>query len=379
MQKFMLKLSKIGKYLMSNFNFFKMLYNNSPMDFYCYTPDNKTIIKSVNETSLGYEFDVKLKTIELDRIWRYIRIHKRISAVLIFLAFIGVLYGLVFPNFWHFVNNNPILNCVGVLLIIILLHFIITIVSTKIFERVLKSNFGEFRKTRFKSSGLIDSEYYHLFKFELTKVMVVLLCVGLFISVGSPLKLAHKYIIEGKYNDAIKITSVGSIAFPILPEWYSLRAYAKFSLKDYAGAIKDYDKAYKLETDLSNSTDFDNKIYVKYYTNDYEGALVDFDNAISNAISDYEKDAFLWDKAQFLYNINDYDNALMVYSELLSRADGDRIFLLKDRLYLERAQIYQKLGQDDLAKEDLLNVGAFDMSESIINSIPKQVLILEEI
>lgn len=363
---------------MTNFNFLKMLYNNSPMDFYCYTPENKTIIKSVNETSLGYEFDAKFKTVELDTIWRYTRIYKRISAILIFLTFIGILYGFVFPNFWHFVNNNPYLNIVGILLIIVLLHVIITIISTKSFEKMLRIKFGEFKKTKFKSSEGIDTEYYHLFKFELTKVMIVLLCVGLFISVGSPLKLAHKYITEGKYKDAIKITSVGAVAFPILPEWYSLRAYAKFNLEDYIGAIKDYDKAYKLETDLTNSTDFDNKIYVKYYTKDYEGALADFDAAISNALSDYEKDAFLWDKAQFLYNIKDYDNALMVYSELLARADGDRIFLLKDRLYLERAQVYQQLGDLDLANEDLLNAGAYDMANSLINSIPNQVLILED-
>ena len=364
---------------MTNFNILKVLYNNSPMDFYCYTPDKKTIIKSVNDTSLGYEFDKKLKTTDIDKIWRLTRTHKRLSTILIVLAFIAILYGLIFPNFWHFVNNSSAINILGILIIIGIIYFSITILSTKCFEYFLVKHFGEFTKTKFISSEGLDEEYYHLFKLELAKVGIVILCIILFISVGSPIKLAHKYIKEEKYNDTIKITSVGALAFPILPEWYELRGYARFQLKDYKGAINDYDKAYKLEVDNKNATSFDNKIYIKYYTQDYEGALLDFDNEINNASSEYEKDAFLWDKAQFLYNINEYDKALNIYTELLSKADGDRIFLLKDRLFLEKAQIYQQIGNEELANENLIKSGTIDLTNNQINAIPKPTLILEDI
>lgn len=364
---------------MSNINIFKLLYNNSPMDFYTFTNDNKTIIKSVNDTSLGYEFNKKFKTIDIDKTWHITRAHKRISTILIVLAFVGILYGLIFPNFWQFIDNNAALNILGILLIIGIIYFTITVLSTKCFEYFMKKIFGDFTKTKFISSEGMNEEYFHLFKLELAKVAIVLICIGLFISVGSPIKLAHKYIKEGKYKNTIKITSVGAIAFPILPEWYALRGYARFQLEDYKGAINDYDKAYKLEADNKNATSFDNKIYIKYYTNDYESALLDFDNEITNASNEYEKDAFLWDKAQFLYHINEYEKALSIYSELLSKADGDRIFLLKDRLYLEKAQIYQNLGLEDLMEENLIKAGTLDLSNSQINAIPKLVLILEDI
>jgi tetratricopeptide (TPR) repeat protein len=112
---------------------------------------------------------------------------------------------------------------------------------------------------------------------------------------------------------------------------------------------------------------------------DYKGALQDFDNEIKNSDNEYEKDALLWDKAQFLYNIGKYTDALDLYTQLLSKADSDSVFLLKDRLYLERAQIYQKLGQTDLAQADLNNSESLDSLDDVLDAIPKPTLILNEL
>jgi tetratricopeptide (TPR) repeat protein len=169
------------------------------------------------------------------------------------------------------------------------------------------------------------------------------------------------------------------MVFPILPDWYSLRGYAKFQQEDFEGAIKDYDKAYRLGADVFNAMNFDNKIFIKYYLKDYKGALQDFDTEIKNSDNEYEKDALLWDKAQFLYNIGKYTDALGLYTQLLSKADSDSVFLLKDRLYLERAQIYQKLGQKDLAQEDLNNSESQDSLDDVLDAIPKPTLILNEL
>ena len=100
-------------------------------------------------------------------------------------------------------------------------------------------------------------------------------------------------------------------------------------------------------------------------------------NEIKNADNENERDQFQWDKAQFLYNIKHYDEALSLYNDLIVKAENDRIFLLKDRLYLERAEVYKKLGQTDLAQNDIENAGGWD-SETSQNPIPKPVLLLEE-
>ena len=80
-----------------------------------------------------------------------------------------------------------------------------------------------------------------------------------------------------------------------------------------------------------------------------------------------------------MYNVNRYEEALALYTELLTKADSDSVFLLKDRLYLERAQIYQILGQNDLANADLINSGAVETLENKLDYIPKPVLLLKEL
>jgi hypothetical protein len=61
---------------------------------------------------------------------------------------------------------------------------------------------------------------------------------------------------------------------------------------------------------------------------------------------------------------------------LIIKAENDQIFLLKDRLYLERAQVYKKLGAHDLAKTDLENAGV--QNNTFNNPIPKPMLMLDE-
>ena len=106
--------------------------------------------------------------------------------------------------------------------------------------------------------------------------------------------------------------------------------------------------------------------------------MKDFDYEIANCSDEYEKDAFLWDKAQFLYNLGKYDEALQIYNDLLVKSEEDRIFLLKNRLYFERAQVYKKMGKTKPADEDILNAENLNIEESFKNPIPAPSLILDE-
>lgn len=364
---------------MSKLNIIKILYKNSPMNFYYYTVEEDTVIKSVNNTSLGYKFKKLFSKSELDKVWSSIRLHKRISTVLIFLVFVTILYKIIFPNYALLIDSNLNLSILTIVTAIIFVYFGITFVSTKVFEKRLEKMFGKFEKTKFIKNSEVDECFYKIFKTELIKVSVLLLLIFMLIFFASPVKKAYNAISQGQYKKTISITTLGSVVFPILPDWYSLRGYARFQLGDYENAINDYDKAYRFGTDFFNTMNFDNKIYIKYFLKDYESAIKDFDDEIKNANSDYERDSFLWDKAQFLYNVNRYEEALALYTELLTKADSDSVFLLKDRLYLERAQIYQILGQNDLANADLINSGAVETLENKLDYIPKPVLLLKEL
>ncbi len=212
------------------------------------------------------------------------------------------------------------MTALPLLLIIFLIYHFINFLSTKHFEKSLQNEFGQFEKTIFIPSNNIDKQYYKHFKIELAKafglIAIILLCFGL----GSPFKIAQKWIHQERYNDVIKLTTIGSKIFPIATKWYSLRAYSKFRLKDYQGAISDYDKAYKLGPDEYNVMNFDNKIYIKtkwyslrayskFRLKDYQGAISDYDKAYKLGPDEYNVMNFD-NKIYIKYLIKEYLNIL---------------------------------------------------------------------
>lgn len=367
----------IGNKTMKNFKILEYLYKQSPMNFYS-TYNNYTVIKSTNNAfSLGYRFNKNFTTEELDYIWTIIRVHKRISVVAVFIIFIAFLYEFIFPKFTLFINNSWYVNAFIMLVLLSLVNHITLSTSAKILEKSLLKKFGTFEKVFFNNSDSIDNKYYSLFKSELTKAIIALCIIIFGLTLFSPFEYTQKLVDKHRYKDAIKVATFGAKILPIAPEWYSLRGYANFHLENYNEAILDYDKAYQLGADNFNMMNFDNKIFIKYYLKEYNSAISDFDHEIKNANSEAERDQFLWDKAQFLYNTKKYQDALTLYNDLIIKAENDRIFLLKDRLYLERAQVYKKLKQYELAKLDLETVGIIDF-DNFKNPIPKPMLMLDE-
>lgn len=362
---------------MVKFNILKWLYKQAPMNFYTYTED-ATIIKSINNAFLGYKFQNKFSEEQLEIVWELIRQHKRFSTILIFVLFIVSLYGIIFPNYYFISNQNWYFTALPLLVIFFLIYHGITIICTKHFEKQLNSKFGEFEKTIYTPSGNVDSKYYRHFKIELAKAFGLILFILLCFRIGSPFKIALKWLHQERYKDVINLTTIGSKIFPIAPEWYSLRGYAQFKIKNYKEAIKDYDKAYKFGPDEYNVMNFDNKIYIKYIIKDYKSAIKDFDYEITHASDDYERDSFLWDKAQFLYNIGQYKQSLKIYDSLIQKAEYDKIYLLQNRLYYERAQVYKKLGLEEAANQDLLNAETLNIEESFKNPIPAPTILLDE-
>ena len=362
---------------MKNSKILELLYKQSPMNFYSIS-DNYTVIRSTNNAfSLGYKFSKVLTNEEISYIWAIIRTHKRISVLTVFVLFIALLYEFIFPKFALFVNNNWYVNAFIMLVLLSIVNNITLSVSAKILEKSLLKKIGKFEKVFFTNSDKIDEKYYALFKSELIKGIIAIAIIVFCTTFFSPFEYTQKLVNKHRYKDAIKVATLGAKILPIAPEWYSLRGYANFQLENYNEAILDYDKAYQLSADNFNMMNFDNKIFVKYYLKEYNSAISDFDNEIKNANSDTERDQFLWDKAQFLYNTKKYQDALTLYSDLIVKAENDRIFLLKDRLYLERAQVHKKLKQYDLAKSDLETIGIIDF-DNFKNPIPKPMLMIDE-
>lgn len=356
-------------------NILRLLYNCTPMNFYTLNK-GETIIKSINNTCLGYKFFKEFTSDELDLVWNQIKLHKRISSVAICLLFIYLLYEAVFPQFQILVNNSWYINAILLILVMILVCQLITYLSTKIFEKRITKKFGNYEKCTFEPSKNFDKKYYKLFKIELVKVLVLTIVVFICFIFLSPFNIAKRLLVKERYYDVIKYTTVCAKIFPIAQEWYSMRGYANYKLGNYKQAIDDFDKAYEIGAAGLNMTNFDNKIYLKYILKDYDSALEDFDKEINSTYNDEEKDKFIWDKAQFLYNIGKYEQALDIYTQLLVKAEDDKYALLKDKLYFERSQTYEKLGMTDEAKVDFQNSGITE-DEKEDYMIPKPVFIFD--
>ena len=362
---------------MIKFNILKRLFKRAPMNFYNYV-DGSTIIKSIDNTFQGYKFDKIFDEEQISSIWKSIKQYKRITTIAMFLLFIILLYGVVFPHYAFLSRLRWYYNVLPLLVVMFAMYKVLLHVSTVFFEKRLKKVFGEFEKTVYNPTDFIDKKYYKLFKIELSKAVGFIFVILLCFCVCSPFKTTLNLINNQKYEEAIKLATVGSKIFPIAPTWYSLRGYSKFQIKDYDGAIKDYDKAYRLGPDEYSVMNFDNKIFIKYYTKQYKSAIKDFDSEIANAQTDEDRDSFLWDKAQFLYNIKQYEEALKIYNDLLVKSSEDRVFLLQNRLYFERAEVYKKLGKEELAEQDLQNANNLNIEESFKNPIPEPTLLLDE-
>lgn len=361
---------------MAKLNILQWLYKHSPVNFYSITDNGETIIKSINNTFAGYKYNAEFSDESLNSLRKVIKNFKRFSTIAVLLSYFILVYGFVFPHYDLFKNNNA---KIIIIVFAIVLPFIVMGIMSFLFELYLKKKYGKFERTHFPSSNVIETQSYKEFKFEILKIFILLMIIGgIYFWIGSPYETTMNLINKGKYSDAVKITTIWSKILPVDAQWYALRGYARFYDGDYKGAIADYDRAYQLKNNEYKSMSFDNKIYIKYILSDYESAIDDFDNEIAKTKNDGERDSLLWDKAQFLYNIGEYKNALKIYNELITKSVDDRIYLVENRLYYERAQVYKSLGMDKESLADEQKAQELDLDIEYQTSIPEPILILEE-
>ena len=360
---------------MAKLNLLQWLYKHSPVNFYSMTKNNETIIKSINNTFSGYKFDYVFSHEQIDKVRPVIKHFKRFSTISILVLYLLIIYGIYFPNIEIFETCSAKIKIV---VTAVFGTFFLLFIISKLFEMYLTKNFGEFTKTHFPSSDFIETQSYKEFKFELVKIFILflMLCM-LFVLIGSPYRTTIDLILKGKYNAAIRMSTVWSKIIPVDSKWYSLRGFARFYTQDYEGAIEDYNKAYELDNDEFKPMHFDNKIFIRYFMKDYNTALKEFDEELKKTEDDGEKNSLLWDKAQFLYNIGKLKEALKLYDILIERAENDRIYLMENRLYYERGLVYQKMGRLKDYQKDLQTAKELNYDVDFSSNIPQPVILLD--
>ncbi len=113
---------------------------------------------------------------------------------MIFVSFIVLLYGVIFPNYYFLTDLVWYYTVIPFLLVIFLIYQGMTFLSTKLFEKSIINKFGEYEKVVFIPSKDIDKSYYRLFKIELAKALSLIVLIIMCFQIGSPFKIAQNWI-----------------------------------------------------------------------------------------------------------------------------------------------------------------------------------------
>ena len=77
---------------MAKINILHWLYKHSPLNFYSITQNKETVIKSINNTFVGYKLDRVFSDEDINSLRKIIKNFKRFSTVAVLLAYIILIY-----------------------------------------------------------------------------------------------------------------------------------------------------------------------------------------------------------------------------------------------------------------------------------------------
>lgn len=281
-------------------------------------------------------------------------------------------------------------------------------ICSYLYSKYLVANFGPYELTEFQPH-ISNAKWKEYSVNYYSKVLAIGLLLILFIAPAFILEYSMKINLAAKnknYKTAITISKVYLALYPKIESIYDMRAYAKYVIRDYEGALQDYKtvlelsgKKFKqidyvrlanlllLEKKLNNAEiavdtfndyatrkkmsilDESQILWIKSIfrveNNIPETILQDYDDLLASLDSKDTRNYFyiMCDKAYILYLIGEYDSAIEIYNIIIPYAEQNRKELEKElkSLYAERAYSKEKIG-------DVLGADA-DFMKSEINTL----------
>lgn len=322
-------------------NFRKLIFLNSQ---YCtYYIDKKTTVIAGILRSIGYKFAVKLPDIKIDEINKVYRKLTTILNSIVACELLLYVYLFIFPYFTKLMQLPYFITILCLAAIPLLILYLTYIVINTLFENYLEKYIGSFQKIKFQPNIYnIEPEAYKKYcetprkSIYIVGLLIFIFCYYLLTPIFIETLIAHK-----NFKLGIKFANLYSKIIPINPEIYEQRAIAKFNVKDYKGAVIDFELANKYS--LSNV--FDNDILeAKTYYLSYNDMISEFEKALS-----VQKDKILTGvikakKADYLMKNKKYSEALKIYDELISiHKHGEEIGFSLENAYFNRGKAKQIL------------------------------------
>ena len=338
-----MKLMDISKYR-------KKIFFNSQYCVY-YNAQKCTILAGIMR-SLGYKYSVILPDEKLSEIKKVYRKFTAIVNSCVAIEIILYIYLVIFPYFTQFMKM-PIILAVLVLSFVPLMLLYVTYLGINfLYENYLTRYVGTFQRTKFKPElrYFKESEYQEYQKTPRKSSYILGLLVAIFCFYAFVPAVIGSCNYNKNYNLALYLSNVYLTFVPISPEVYADRAYAKFMLKRYPEAKKDYVNANKYS--MSDNFSIDILGTETYFLNPDE-MLKAFDNAIKIEKEEPVKYLLLYEKATYLLKNKEYNSALKIYNSILSAYKQRKgVFFSPAKAYYNRAQARKALGDYSGAKLD---------------------------
>ena len=328
----------------------KKIFLNSQ---YCnyYNENNGTVLAGILR-KFGYMYSVVLPDEKLKEISKTYRKFTTIVNTCVAAEIILYIYLIVFPFFTSFMKM-PFITAVFVLSLIPLLMLYLTYLGINyLYENYLTRYVGTFRRTTFNPSlKNIDEKTFENYQktprksVYILSAIIVIFCLYAFVPVW-----VENLNLNKKFDTAVKVSNVYLAFVPISAEVYANRAYAKFNLKQYKSAEKDYEAANKYSLSDNYSEDI---LGVKTYYQTPQEMIKDFDAAIAAEKDEPVKYLLQYEKATYLLKIKDYNSALNIYNTILGAyKQKKKVFFSPARAYYNRGTALNNLGDINGAKID---------------------------
>lgn len=311
------------------------------------------------------------------------------------------------PVILYFIFIHTKFSIFSVLLFEFLLLIIINcarIICSAKFSEFLVRQFGRYELTEFTPpvpKQKIDG-YVALFR---SKIIAWIILIGLFFMPALALQGLINYDLVKRQHKAKQAVKLSNIYFSIYPKCikvYDMRAFGKFMLHDYEGALADYKSIMDMSgkdftkkdlmhfanllllqkkvTTAQDAVDIFNeyitkkdlsvlessqmlwiKSIFKIENNIADDVMQDYDDLLESLDAKDSKNQFYIssDKAYMLYLLKDYAAAVNEYNILIAYAQGNKDLYTTElkSLYAERGWAKKRMGEELGAQDDFANSG----------------------
>lgn len=320
----------------------KKIFIHSPYCTY-YNVGNNTVLAGILR-EIGYRYAVNLPDEKLKEVNAVYRKFTTLMNSVIAIEILLYIYLVIFPYYTEIMKMPYFMVVLSLSLLPLIALYLTYVVVNVLYENFLSRFIGTFQKVKFQPAvDNIDEKAFNAYEKTPKKSVYVLILLVLIFCYYIVTPLVTMNMNGSKdYKAAINTANTYLTFVPISAEMYAQRAYAKYKLKQYKEAVKDYEAADKYS--LSDNFSYDLlSVKTKYLPRSQ--MLAEFDKLIDSQKTEAESQYLMFYKANYYMQNKQYNQALTIYNVLLAACKkSDNVLFPDDELYYNIGSAKKALG-----------------------------------